>query len=134
MIGQWSFFCWIGLDEALWLWPLKSRSRSCQGHVGQKLPKFALNDKRLRSRWVWRSCIRLRILRFGRAKFFRNNRSHARNSLACDMPLFVPYRIRYRLSVRAEKSKIKFVFLPLGGVKCKAQINFFQTLIVVVSR
>ena len=80
------------------------------------------------------SCIRLRILRFGRTKFFRNNRSYARNSLACDMPLFVLCRIRYRLSVRAEKSKIKFVFLPLGGVKCKTQINFFRALIVVISR
>ena len=83
---------------------------------------------------VRRSCIRLRILRFGRTKFFRNNRSHALNSLACDMPLLVPYRIRYRLSVSAEKSKIKFCFLPLGGVKCKTQINFFRALIVVVSR
>ena len=60
--------------------------------------------------------------------------SHARNSLACDMPLLVPYRIRYRLSVRAEKSKIKFGFLPLGGVKCKTQINFFRAFMVVVSQ
>ena len=81
-----------------------------------------------------RSCIRLRILRFGRAKFFRNNRSHANNSLACDMPLLVPNRIRYRLSVSAEKLKIKFGFLPLGGVKCKTQNNFFRAFIVVAPR
>ena len=51
-----------------------------------------------------------RILRFGRTKFFRNNRSHAHNSLACDMPLLVPYRSRYRLFVSVEKSKILLFF------------------------